>query len=249
LIAAAASAVVIALMVLASTPRVSFAQDEGITLLRDAEIETYLRKISTPIFVAAGIDPDAVTIYLVGNEEMNAFVSGGQNLFRLHGLIAAAERPNELAGVLAHETGHMAAAAILLRSSDARAGAMLPMILGMVMGVGAIAMGSPNAGQAILAGSQTIAQANVLAHSPAFRKLRPIRRARAFSKPPAKVARAFSPSSIAFRQEEAMSAREIIPLCKRIRCGRSHRLAGSEGGEIQVLRQRDSPEEIAKLDS
>jgi len=74
---------------------VSFAQDEGITLLRDAEIETYLRKISTPIFVAAGIDPDAVTIYLVGNEEMNAFVSGGQNLFVFSGLIAAAERPNE----------------------------------------------------------------------------------------------------------------------------------------------------------
>ena len=129
-------------------------------LLRDAETEAYLRKLTTPVFNAAGIDPQAVTIYIVGDQTMNAFVSGGQNLFVNTGLIVAAEKPNELVGVFAHETGHMAGGH-LTRSPGASVS--LPYIIGMVAGIGAMAAGSGDAGTAILAGSETIAQGNATA--------------------------------------------------------------------------------------
>jgi predicted Zn-dependent protease len=155
----------LAVFALAGVPQPGFAQEEsggdsGITLLRDAEIETFLHKITLPVFDVALPDPGAVHIYLVGSDEINAFVAGGQNVFVFSGLIEDMRTPNELAGVLAHETGHMADGH-LTRSPNGSVS--VPMILGMVMGVGAMAAGSPNAGEAILAGSETVAQANQLA--------------------------------------------------------------------------------------
>ena len=40
-------------------PRVALA-DEGINILRDAEIESIIRSYATPIWTAAGLDPEAV---------------------------------------------------------------------------------------------------------------------------------------------------------------------------------------------
>ena len=135
-------------------------EGQGIVLLRDAETEAWLRKLTTPVFVAAGIDPQAVHIYIVGDQSINAFVSGGQNLFVNTGLIVAADTPNELVGVFAHETGHMAGGHL---TRDPGGSVTIPYIIGMVAGIGAMAAGSPNAGSAILAGSETIAQANAIA--------------------------------------------------------------------------------------
>jgi predicted Zn-dependent protease len=150
-----------ALLALTSTVRPVLAQ-QSIPLLRDAETETYLRTLTDPIFRAAGIQPSAVTVYLVGDQSINAFVAGGQNLFVNTGLICAADYPNELVGVFAHETGHMAGGH-LTRRDAAMGNIMKPFIVGMLLGVGAMAAGSPNLGQAVLAGSQQVAQRNALA--------------------------------------------------------------------------------------
>ena len=42
------------------------------------------------------------------DSSLNAFVSGGQNIFIHTGLLLAAREPNEIMGVMAHETGHIA---------------------------------------------------------------------------------------------------------------------------------------------
>ncbi len=158
---AAGLAVFMTVLVALTSSGPAFAQQgQGIVLLRDAETEAWLRKLTTPIFTAAGIDPQAVHIYIVGDMSINAFVAGGQNLFVNTGLIVAADNPNELVGVFAHETGHMAAGH-LTRSPGASVS--LPYIIGMVAGIGAMAAGSPDAGTAILAGSGTIAQRNMAA--------------------------------------------------------------------------------------
>ena len=83
-------------------------QGPSLPLIRDAEIEGLLRLYSRPIFKAAGLNPDAVRVYIINNDKINAFVAGGQRLFIHTGLLMRAKTPNEIIGVLAHETGHIA---------------------------------------------------------------------------------------------------------------------------------------------
>src|SRR5215469_14854745 len=79
----------------------------GPGLLRDTEIEVDIHRMMGPIWKAAGLDPDAVHVYLVADDSINSFVAAGQNIFINSGLLARARTPNQLIGVLAHETGHI----------------------------------------------------------------------------------------------------------------------------------------------
>jgi len=140
------------------------AQAQGIGIIRDAEIENTIRTYATPIFEAAGIEPDAVTIRIVADEDVNAFVAGGQNLFITVGLILLAQNANQVIGVIAHETGHMAGAH-LARSVEEQRNAMIESIIAMVLGAGAMATGTPGAGQAVMSGGQQVAQRQMLMNS------------------------------------------------------------------------------------
>jgi len=131
-------------------------------LIRDAEIESIIRSYASPIFDAAGIDPASVHIYIVNDDAINAFVAGGLNLFLYAGLLIRAEKPNQLIGVIAHETGHMAGGH-LIRTREAMRAATAEAILGYILGIGAgIAAGNSGAGVAVIGAGQTIAQANLL---------------------------------------------------------------------------------------
>ncbi len=132
--------------------------------IRDAEIERILRGYSDPIFKAAGLDEKAVKVMIVNDPSLNAFVSGGQNVFIHTGMIMTVDTPNELKGVIAHETGHITGGH-LARGPEAYAKAEIPMLVGMLAGVAAIAAGVPDLGMALLIGSQSVAQREVLAYS------------------------------------------------------------------------------------
>ena len=133
-------------------------------VIRDAEIEHTLRDYSTPLWRAAGLNPDDVSMYIIGSSDVNAFVSGGQNIFVHTGLILAARTPNELKGVLAHETGHIAGGH-LARSAEAQQQAMGPALISIGLGVLAIAAGAPQAGAALISGSQAFAMGNFVRHT------------------------------------------------------------------------------------
>ncbi len=77
-------------------------------LIRDAEIEELMRIYAVPIFRAAGLNPRSVRVHLINDHRINAFVAGGQRIFINTGLLMKAETPNEIIGVIAHETGHIA---------------------------------------------------------------------------------------------------------------------------------------------
>lgn len=132
--------------------------------IRDAEIERILRGYSEPIFVAAGLDPKAVNMYIINDESLNAFVAGGQNVFLHTGMITTLKSPNELKGVIAHETGHISGGH-LVRGPEAASKAEIPMIIGMLAGVAAIAAGAPDVGLGLLIGAQSFAQREFLAYS------------------------------------------------------------------------------------
>ncbi len=78
------------------------------SIIRDAEIETTIRQYTTPIFKAAGLNANAVHVYLLQSDEINSFVAGGMNIFLYTGLLVRTQRPGQLIAVLAHETGHIA---------------------------------------------------------------------------------------------------------------------------------------------
>lgn len=152
----AAGLALLGLLVLAAVPA------RALTIVRDAEIEEHVRAIADPILRAAGLVPEAVDLYLVKDDRLNAFVAGGQNLFLHTGLIARATTPEQLAGVIAHEAGHISGGH-LTRQLAARDQAMGQMLLGAVLGLAAAAAGAPQLGTAILAGGATVAQSGVLA--------------------------------------------------------------------------------------
>ena len=136
----------------------------GPSLIRDTEVERVVRVYLDPLLQAAGMSPEAVRLFIVNDSSINAFVAEGQNMFIHTGLIMALDTPNELSGVLAHETGHLADGH-LVRMKDGVRAATVPLILSMVLGVAAMAVGAGDAGSAILMGGQQIAQRTFLSFS------------------------------------------------------------------------------------
>jgi predicted Zn-dependent protease len=116
--------------------------------IRDAEIEGILREYSEPLFEAAGLQPADVDIYIIQDETLNAFVAAGQNLFLFTGLIMEAKSPEQLKGVIAHETGHIAGGHNVTRGQAMSAASNTSLI---TMGLGAIALfaGAPDAAMAL----------------------------------------------------------------------------------------------------
>ena len=116
-------------------------QGQRVSLIRDAEIENAIRTMVTPIWRVAGLDPSAVEIMIVQDSSLNAFVAGGQRIFINTGLIMRTERPNQLIGVLAHETGHISGGH-LARAQEMMEKLSTLQILEALLGAGAMAGGS-----------------------------------------------------------------------------------------------------------
>lgn len=125
------------------------------SLIRDAETEKFLRDLSSPVFLVANLNPRNIHVYIVNDSSINAFVSGGQNVFINTGLIRKYQTPDALIGVVAHETGHIVAGHIA-RSSEEMQKANAAMLLSYLLGIGAVVAGAADAGQGIImGGSQT----------------------------------------------------------------------------------------------
>lgn len=77
-------------------------------VIRDAETETLLRTLANPLFRAAGLDANLIRIILIRDDAINSFVSTGNRMFIHTGPIEWADSALVLAGVIAHETGHVA---------------------------------------------------------------------------------------------------------------------------------------------
>jgi len=136
---------------------------QGISLLRDAEIEQFLDDYSLPLFRAAGLPEGSIKILIVNDQRLNAF-AGGRYMGVHTGLITIAETPNQIEGVIAHEAGHLAGGHSA-RSDDAIASATRPILLSLVLAAGAVAAGVPEAGIGLLGLGQNIGLANFLSYS------------------------------------------------------------------------------------
>ena len=131
---------------------------QGLPIIRDAEIEQLLRDYTTPIFKAAGLSRQDVRIVIINDRSFNAFVADGRRIFVNVGALTQAKTPNEMIGVLAHESGHLAGGH-LARMREELSRAQTSAIVAMLLGLGAAAAGatkggtsSVNAGQIGMAG-------------------------------------------------------------------------------------------------
>jgi len=139
-------------------PRVGGAAE---LLLRDAEIESDIKVMASPIWRAAGLEPNDVGAYLVQDNQLNSFVAGGQAIFVNSGLVLRAENPNQLLGVIAHETGHIAGGHVL-RAKEAMRNASIESIIAMVAAAGASVLGHSGAP---LLGAQGVGERSFLQFS------------------------------------------------------------------------------------
>jgi predicted Zn-dependent protease len=151
-------------MSLVLTPLAATAQDidpDSQSVIRDTEIETFLKTQTRPVLAAAGLNPDDVHYLLIASSDLNAF-----STFRLviglnTGLIMEADNPNQLFGVIAHETGHLSGGHMMRTDEIERAG-RAPMAISLGLGIVAALAGAPQAGLGIAASSPTFGALNQL---------------------------------------------------------------------------------------
>lgn len=141
-----------------------------IALVRDAEAESLIRDYARPILKAAGLGGADIQIKIVNDRMYNAFVADGRRIFLNAGTIIQSETPNELIGVIAHETGHLAGGH-LARLREAVARAQILSALAIIGGAAAAAAGSSSdlpgvsgAGSAAALGGVQIGHRSILAY-------------------------------------------------------------------------------------
>ncbi len=129
------------------------AQDSQ-SIIRDTEVEAFLKTNTRPVLDAAGLDPDRVHYLLIASDELNAFATTGLRIGINTGTIMEADNPNQLFGVIAHETGHLSGGH-MMRTDEIERAARAPMAISLGLGIVAALAGAPDAGLGLAASSQT----------------------------------------------------------------------------------------------
>ena len=164
-----------AAIALLPVPATQAQEGRGPPVLRDTETEQLLREYTRPILRAAGLEKQNIQMVIVNDANFNAFVADGRRIFVNYGAILQSETPNQLIGVLAHETGHLAGGH-LSKLREQLANAQTQMIIAMLLGAGALVAGASrgsnssgnnglaNAGAAAIAGPQEMIRRSLLSY-------------------------------------------------------------------------------------
>ena len=124
-------------------------------VIRDAEMEQLLRDYAQPILRAAGLAQQNVRVVVLSDRSFNAFVMDGRHIFVNAGALFDAKTPNEIIGVFAHETGHLAGGH-LQRLREQLASAQTASIIALLAGIGAAVAGARSGGGGAEVGAAAI---------------------------------------------------------------------------------------------
>ena len=147
-------------------------QEKGPRVIRDTESEQLLREYTRPILRAAGLEKQNIQIVILNESAFNAFVADGRRIFVNHGAVLQSETPNQIIGVLAHETGHLAGGH-LAKMREQMARAQTQMIIAMLLGAGAMVAGArggssnsglANAGAAAISAPQEMIRRTLISY-------------------------------------------------------------------------------------
>lgn len=135
------------------------------SLINDTEVERYLTELVTPIATAADIPAKRLRVHIVRDDDFNAFVMGGDDVYIYTGLLMQIKTPDALQAVVAHELGHTIGGHMAQMSSRMDAEMRRAMLI-QALGIGLmVAGGNPSLGAGVVAGSSGIATQSMLAFS------------------------------------------------------------------------------------
>src|SRR3979411_3095349 len=146
-------------------------EGKGPSFLRDTESEQLLREYTRPILRAAGLEKQNIQMVIINDSQFNAFVADGRRIFVNYGAMMQSETPNQIIGVLAHETGPLAGGH-LSKMREQLAQAQTQMIIAMLLGAGAMVAGArggagsglTNAGAAAFSAPGEMIKRNLLSY-------------------------------------------------------------------------------------
>lgn len=141
--------------VLLQSAFLSDASAASISLISDEETEQFLARQLRPVFKAADIPFNRNNIYIVNDDSLNAFVGDGNNMFVHTGTLMKANDENEIACVLAHETGHIMGGHILRQKIKLQNMQQISLASMLAAGAAAAATGRADAAIAIMMGTQS----------------------------------------------------------------------------------------------
>ncbi len=130
----------------------------GIPLIRDTEIEQLMRDYTQPVLKVAGLQSHNIKVVLINDRSFNAFVADGKRIFINTGALSEATTPNQIIGVLAHETGHITGGH-LSKLRQELATVQTATVIAMLLGIAAMAAGGGGGGGAAQAGAAALSAA------------------------------------------------------------------------------------------
>ena len=133
------------------------------SIIQDTETESIIAEIIKPVADAANV-PNA-KIRIVGDDNFNAFVSGGTDIYIYTGLLTRIRTPNALRAVIAHELGHTIGGHTAQMSARMETEMKRTMII-QALGIGLMLMGGNSSlGAGVMAGASGVARQSMLAFS------------------------------------------------------------------------------------
>ncbi|MFL2900991.1 MAG: M48 family metalloprotease [Candidatus Pelagibacterales bacterium] len=80
---------------------------KALEVIRDTELENFTKDIIKILLIDNDIEAEDINIYFIKSDQVNAFVTGGTNIFINTELIVQANDYREYAAVIAHELAHI----------------------------------------------------------------------------------------------------------------------------------------------
>jgi len=79
----------------------------ALEIIRDEELEKFTKELTAELLTGNNLNIEDINFYFINNKEINAFVTGGKNIFVNTGLITQADDYREYQAVIAHELSHI----------------------------------------------------------------------------------------------------------------------------------------------
>ncbi len=79
----------------------------ALEIIRDEELEKFTKELTDELLSDNNLNVEDINFYFINNKNINAFVTGGKNIFINTGLITKAEDYREYQAVIAHELSHI----------------------------------------------------------------------------------------------------------------------------------------------
>ncbi|MBF0143887.1 MAG: M48 family metalloprotease [Magnetococcales bacterium] len=137
-------------------------EDKPVLVVTDPEINDLITEISKPLLIAADLDPETVRFHIILNASLNAFALPNQHIVLHSGLVLAAGSLDEIAGVMAHEVGHLTAGHHLKLKSTARNASIKALVISAMGLAAGVASGNHQLSQAAIIGGQAGAVSEIL---------------------------------------------------------------------------------------